>query len=139
MVFEIIYSSGEKMAPVFFKQALGWLLFLKAHVIPYIIDTFPDPQEILFIQDDAPCDTAKTVQIWLSDIMNFWAKYIWPLSSPELNPINFSVWAYIEARDYIRQHHKISTFKAPSPSSGVKCRSQMSKVCAQSSGLGLKL
>ena len=30
--------------------------------------------------------------------MNFWPKHLWPPQSPDLNPLDFSVLAHIEAR-----------------------------------------
>ena len=49
-----------------FQEKRWCLLFLrqlkdlKAHTLPWIVAIFPDPEEVLFVQDDIPCH--KTVQ-----------------------------------------------------------------------------
>jgi hypothetical protein len=57
------------------------------------------------MQDGAPCHTSRKTQKWLEDNgVKFWAKEIWPPNSPDLNPLDFSIWAYV-ARKACRQPH----------------------------------
>ena len=106
------------MLPVFFKIGLrmGAIEYLdnvlKVSVLPWIVTTFPDPQEVLFVQGCASCYTAKTVETWLSETMSCWPKHNWPGSSLDLKPLNFSVWAYIEAWSCDCQHPNIGVLKS---------------------------
>ena len=102
MVFVLIAFSGEKMLPTFLKKGLRGETkeyldqVLKAHVFTWVVANFPDRQEVLFVQDGVQTyQTAKTV---LSETMSLRPKQILLPSSPDLNPLNFSVWTNIEAR-----------------------------------------
>jgi hypothetical protein len=45
-----------------------------------------------FQQDGAPAHTAIAVQKWLTaNFSAFWSKEMWPPSSPDLNPMDFSI------------------------------------------------
>jgi hypothetical protein len=49
-----------------------------------------------FQQDGAPSHTANIVQRWCEDnLTDFITKDEWPPSSPDLNPLDFSIWGYI--------------------------------------------
>ncbi|KAI6658330.1 hypothetical protein LOD99_11090 [Oopsacas minuta] len=51
----------------------------------------------LFQQDGAPAHTARTTQTWLSEnIPDFITKDEWQPSSPDLNPMDLSLWAIME-------------------------------------------
>ena len=38
---------------------------------------------------------------------HFWSKEVWPLSSPDLNPINFCVWSILEADACALSHDSV--------------------------------
>ena len=62
------------------------------------------------LQDSEPSHGAKKTQEWLSaNVPNFISKEEWPPSSPDLNPIDFSIWGYLESK-VSATHHK--SFKA---------------------------
>ncbi|XP_059081941.1 uncharacterized protein LOC131879599 [Tigriopus californicus] len=45
-----------------------------------------------FMQDGAPAHTSKKTQGWCkANLMDFWDKNTWPPSSPDLNPMDFSI------------------------------------------------
>ncbi|QQP56923.1 Transposable element tcb2 transposase [Caligus rogercresseyi] len=45
-----------------------------------------------FQQDGAPSHTTKLVQDWCHrSFEHFWSKDMWPPSSPDLNPMDFSI------------------------------------------------
>ena len=59
-----------------------------------------------FQQDSAPSHGAKKTQEWLSaNVPNFISKEEWPPSSPDLNPLNFSIWGYLVSK-VLATHHK---------------------------------
>ena len=117
MMFGLVASNGKKMAPVFLnsgfrmgaKEYLDYVLI--PYVLPWIMANFSDTDNIIFMQDGAPCHSAKSVQKWLSDNIPFWPKEMWPPSSPDLNPLDFSIWAYVQARACAVQHN-IDSLKA---------------------------
>ena len=67
----------------------------------------------LFQQDGAPAHTAKLSQEWLrKEIPDFITKAEWPPSSPDLNPLDFSLWAILESRACSKPHRNISTLRS---------------------------
>ena len=66
------------------------------HILPWIQNNFSDSDNIVLMQDGAPCHTAKSVQTWVENHVKFWSNEMWPPSSPDLNPLDFSIWAYIQ-------------------------------------------
>ena len=58
-----------------------------------------------FQQDLAPSHGAKKTQEWLSsNVPNFISKDEWPPLSPDLNPLDFGIWGYLESK-VSRTHH----------------------------------
>ena len=118
MMFGLVSSTGQKMPPVFLpiglrmgsKEYLEQVL--QPHVLPWIQATFKNTSNVILMQDGAPCHTSKIVQNWLKNNLNFWAKDIWPPSSPDLNPLDFSIWANLRARVNEHQHPNIDTLKS---------------------------
>ena len=48
---------------------------------------------------------AKKTQEWLSaNVLHFISKEEWPPSCPDLNPLNFGIWAYFESK-VLAMHH----------------------------------
>ena len=48
--------------------------------------------DYVFMQDGAPAHRSNIVQSWLSENMDFWPKEYWPPQSPDLNPLDYSIW-----------------------------------------------
>jgi hypothetical protein len=140
MMFGLVSSNGLKMPPVFLKSGfrMGAKEYLNRilipHVLPWIKANFPNNNNVIFMQDGAPCHTAKLVQEWLSDNLKFWSKEIWPPSSPDLNPLDFSIWAFVQARACNHQHPNLESLRVSVP-----CRSPTSRTSAPNSGQGLRL
>ena len=64
---------------------------LEAKVLPWV-NSEVWPRSYAFQQDGAPAHTANSVQDWCQDnFERFWPKCFWPPSSPDLNPMDFSV------------------------------------------------
>ena len=118
MMFGLVASNGLKMPPVFMAKGMrmGSKEYLEEvlipHVKPWIDANFPDATNVVFMQDGAPCHTSKVVQKWLSENINFWPKDVWPPSSPDLNPLDFSIWAYVQAKSCDQQHPNLDHLKA---------------------------
>ena len=117
MVFGAVASNGLKMPPVFIKAGLKvntdvYMNILKDHVLPWMKTNFGAHQHVIFQQDGAPCHTSKRTQAWLKENMEFWPKDIWPPSSPDLNPLDYSIWAYVQAKACERSHPSVGALKA---------------------------
>ena len=66
----------------------------------------------LFQQDGAPAQTAKVNQEWLrKNIPDFISKEEWPPSSPDLNPMDFSLWSILETNACSTPHKSIESLK----------------------------
>jgi transposase len=118
MMFGLVASNGLKMDPVYLPIGLRMgakeylELVLKSHVLPWIEANFDDPENVVLMQDGAPCHTANLVQNWLRTHINFWPKDVWPPSSPDLNPLDFSIWATVQARVNVKMYPNTDALKA---------------------------
>lgn len=117
MVFGLVASNGLKMPPVFlptgFRMGAREYLeqILKAHVLPWVRANFDKDEDVILMQDGAPCHTAKVVQTWLDANLKYWPKDMWPPSSPDLNPLDFSIWASVQAKACDRQHPNLDSLR----------------------------
>ena len=110
MMFGVIASTEDKMPPVWFKT--GYRLkgedykdILKTKVLPWIKKIAKKQNyQYVFQQDGAPAHTSKIVQSWMRLNMNFWKKDFWPPQSPDLNPLDYSIWAQIQSKACKTRH-----------------------------------
>ena len=66
-----------------------------------------------FQQDSAPAHKAKICQNWLRDnLPEFISAQEWPPSSPDLNPLDYSIWGILEARVNSTRHTSLDSLKA---------------------------
>ena len=64
---------------------------LESKVFPWVNSKYAGAP-YTFQQDGAPAHTADLVQQFCkTEFFNFWDKSMWPPSSPDLNPMDFSV------------------------------------------------
>ena len=67
-------------------------------------------ESFLFQQDGAPVHTANTTQSCLSTkIPDFISKVEWPPSSPDLNPMDFSLWSILETKACAKSHKSVDS------------------------------
>lgn len=65
-----------------------------------------------FQQDSAPAHAAKTNQDWCRDrFPDFISKTEWPPYSPDLNPLDYSVWSVLEAKVSAKRHNNPEQLK----------------------------
>ena len=66
-----------------------------------------------FQQDSAPAHKAKITQAWCrSNLSNFISTSEWPPCSPDLNPMDYSIWGILEARVNAKRHKSIEALRA---------------------------
>ena len=66
----------------------------------------------IFQQDGAPAHTANITQAWCRDhLPRFWPKEKWPPCSPDLNPMDFSVWSIFETKIRSKVYHSDKDLK----------------------------
>lgn len=65
-----------------------------------------------FQQDSAPAHKAKSTQEWLSkNVPEFIKASDWPSASPDLNPLDYRLWAELEGMACRRRHPNIESLK----------------------------
>ena len=117
MVLGIPGSDGKKMPPFFFKpgERIGteaYYKVLRYTVLPWIKATYPEGN-YAWTQDGAPSHTANKVQKFCKENMvEFWAKDLWPPSSPDLNPLNFFGWCAIKKDACATPHPNLDSLEA---------------------------
>jgi hypothetical protein len=84
---------------------------LRKHVVPLIKRTYPDGNYV-FQQDLAPTHTARTTQQFLRETMaEFWTSADWPPYSPDLNPLDFSVWSILQEKVQATPHTSLAALR----------------------------
>lgn len=70
-------------------------------------------QHWCFQQDSAPAHKARLVQTWCgSELPDFITHEEWPSNSPDLNPLDFSVWSVMEKEACSTRHNNLASLKA---------------------------
>ena len=101
MVFGVVSSEGHIMPPHIFEVGLKvntkmYLDVLKSVVIPLCNQVASDRPWVLQ-QDSTPAHKSKETQAWLQkECYDFVPFSHWPSSSPDLNPLDYIVWSYVE-------------------------------------------
>ncbi|QQP39326.1 Uncharacterized protein FKW44_020178 [Caligus rogercresseyi] len=76
-------------------------------VLPWLKRTFPR-NNYVFTQDGAPAHTSKKVQeLCKGNMASFW-----PSSSPDVNPLDFAVWGFLEGKTTKTSHPSVEDLKA---------------------------
>ena len=84
---------------------------LKEKVLPWSKKHF-GKSEWVFQQDSAPAHRAKTVQTWCAkNFPDFISWNQWPPSSPDLNPMDFSIWNILKKRVCKKRHKDLKSLE----------------------------
>lgn len=116
MVFGLVASDGKKMDPVFIPEGDKvntevYIGILSKHVLPWIKEQYGPNPNVVFQQDGAPCHTSNRTQKWLQEHLPFWAKDMWPPSSPDLNPLDYSIWRVMKAKACSKRHPSTASLR----------------------------
>ena len=116
MVWAGVTSSGHKTPLVFIQEGVKinqhiYLSLLKDTVVPWKEKTFGDAG-VTLQQDGATSHSAKTVQAFCKQhFKGFWSKELWPPSSPNLNPMDYSIWSILESKACAMSHTSVDSLK----------------------------
>ncbi|UYV81621.1 hypothetical protein LAZ67_20001733 [Cordylochernes scorpioides] len=67
----------------------------------------------IFQQDSAPAHKAKSTQQWLeTNVPDFIKANEWPSGSPDLNPLDYSLWAFLEEKVCYERYHNLDKLKS---------------------------
>lgn len=117
MMLGVVASDGKKCPPVFTPanekiDSEKYMEMLERHVLPWLRRTYPAGNYV-FQQDGAPAHTSKKTQDFLKSKMPaVWLKSMWPPSSPDLNPLDYSIWAHVEAEACSNTRPNLESLKA---------------------------
>ncbi len=98
MFLGVISSDGKIAPPIFVPSGVKinadeYVGILRRHLKPWIDANYPNPASYVFQQDGASAHTAKKTQEYLhQEGWSFWDKSVWPASSPDLAPLDYSIW-----------------------------------------------
>ena len=110
MVFGVLSSEGYIMPPHIFEVGLKvntkvYLDVLKSVVIPWC-NQVAGGRPWVWQQDSAPAHKSKETQAWLQkECYDFVPFSHWPPSSPDLNPLDYFVWLYVDNITNISSHN----------------------------------
>ena len=77
-----------------------------------VLDRVANGRPYVFQQDSAPAHKAQVTQNWLAgNVPCHWSPDIWPLSSPDLNPLDYHAWGVVERETNGRPHNTIQSVK----------------------------
>ena len=110
MVFGVLSSEGHIIPPYIFEFSFQvnskvYVDVLKSVVIPWCNQVASD-RPWVWQQDSAPTHKSKETQAWLQKEWYDFAPFSrWPPSSPDLNPLDYFVWSYIENITNMTSHN----------------------------------
>ena len=110
MVFDVVSSEGHIMPPNIIEVGLKvntkvYLDVLKSVVIPWC-NQVACGRPWVWQQDSVLAHKSKETQAWLpKECYDFVPFSYWPPSSPDLNPLNYFVWSYIENITNMTSHN----------------------------------
>lgn len=102
----LFIDKGIKINGDFYRQEV-----ILNHLVPEAKKLYPSGDWI-FQQDSAPSHSANDTQKLLKNhSLDFITKEDWPPSSPDLNPLDYSIWGTLEARVNAKFHRSLDSLK----------------------------
>ena len=81
-------------------------------VVKNLSENMFNGESFIFQQDGAPAHTSNVTQTWLhKNIPQFIEKEQWPPYSPDLNPMDYSIWSILENRVCTKSHKNVEALK----------------------------
>jgi len=117
MMLGVVASDGRRMPPFWFPKGLRvgskeYLDVLKSAVKPWLDANYPDGNYV-WQQDGAPGHKAIVAQNWCKEhLAQFWPSDWWPPSSPDLSPLDYGIWGYVESKACATPHASVEALKS---------------------------
>ena len=111
----VIGSDGQVMPPLWIDKGTKvdsavYIENLKK-VKAWIDETYGD-RPVIFQQDGAPSHISEETQAWMDqNFPPYWAADWWPPYSPDLNPLDYNIWGYVESRACANPHSSIKALQ----------------------------
>uniref|UniRef100_A0A7I5EDS2 DDE_3 domain-containing protein n=1 Tax=Haemonchus contortus TaxID=6289 RepID=A0A7I5EDS2_HAECO len=87
-------------------------VILRDTLLPWAQNHFGERNFVLQ-QDWAPAHGSKsTISFCRHHFPGFWDKDMWPSNSPDLNPMDYSVWSYLQQKVSSSPHRSLDSLKA---------------------------
>lgn len=84
---------------------------IREHLLPYAEQDF-EGENWCFQQDSAPAHKANDTQAMLEEkCPDFITRDQWPPYSPDLNPLDYSVWSILESKACEKPHSNVASLK----------------------------
>ena len=101
----VVASDGKVMPPLWIdcNAKVDTAVYIEQlkKVKKWLDETYGDHTPWVFMQDGAPSHTSEQTQTWLKENFGedrFWPESMWPPYSPDLNPLDYNVWGYVESK-----------------------------------------
>lgn len=102
----VFFKAGEKMTGKVYKN------MLEKKILPWSKKHFKD-EVWTYLQDSAPSHVTKDVRKWiLNNFPDFVTPEMWPSYSPDLNPMDYSIWGILTNEVGKKEHSSIKDLKA---------------------------
>lgn len=93
-----------------------------------------------FQQDSAPAHKARTTQAWLqANVPSFIKATEWPPNSPDLNPLDYSIWGILESKVCSARHKDLDSLKCALKKAWNEIPQEVVRASAESFNERLKL
>lgn len=115
MMLGVCASDGKVMPPLWIDKGAKvdskvYIELLKK-VKAWIDETYGDTP-VVFQQDGAPSHVSEETQAWMDkNFHEYWTWEMWPPYSPDLNPLDYNVWGYVESRACKNPHSSVSALQ----------------------------
>jgi len=105
--FPIVFiSSGTKVNKEYYREKI-----LQKIVKPSGEQMFKN-RRWTFQQDSAPSHSAKVNQVWCEEnLPDFISSSEWPSSSPDLNPMDYSIWGTLQTKINVKSYTSVHSLK----------------------------
>ncbi|QQP58045.1 Uncharacterized protein FKW44_003235 [Caligus rogercresseyi] len=77
------------------------------------MDLVANGRSYVFHQDSAPAHKSRETQAWLLENLPYhWSPDLWPLSSPDYNPLDYFFWGMVENNTNKHAHNTLDSLRA---------------------------